>query len=370
MNYRFHSDHPFNQERVRLTMDLLKHSGALSNTQMIGYSACPESFIEQVHTSAYIQAVKKASQQPSSNWLDYGIGTEDTPSFPEMHQASSFICGGSLIGADRVMNSQARALHLAGGLHHAHPGKASGFCIYNDAAVAIAYLRKQYDAKVLYIDTDVHHGDGVQWMFYSDPQVCTFSIHETGKYLFPGTGYVHERGEGQGFGFSVNLPLEPFTEDESWLECFSEVLERTAGFFKPDVIVSQHGCDAHALDPLSHMHCSMDIYLQMPKIIRSAADHWCNGRWLALGGGGYDIYRVVPRAWSMLWMVMSEHPMVQQVSSHAHLPQAWIEAVQPRSPHALPVSWLDAKSAWAPMPRRKEITENNRKTKQLSMMYL
>ena len=170
---------------------------------------------------------------------------------------------------------------MAGGLHHAFPERGSGFCVYNDAAIAISRIRQQFGARVLYIDTDVHHGDGVQWTFYDDPNVCTYSIHETGKFLFPGTGFVHERGIDHGFGTSINVPVEPYTEDDSWLECFSSSIEKAADAFKPDIIISQHGCDAHAYDPLSHMHCSMRIYQAMPAIIHRSSSRirrWTLGR--------------------------------------------------------------------------------------------
>jgi acetoin utilization protein AcuC len=252
------------------------------------------------------------------------------------------------------------------------PGKGSGFCVYNDAAVAIAAIQQKYKARVMYVDTDVHHGDGVQWMFYTDPDVLTLSIHETGKYLFPGTGAVNERGEGNGFGFSINLPMEPYSEDESWLECFTEVFNQAVASFKPDIIISQHGCDAHAFDPLAHIHCSMQSYWRMPEIIHEAAHKWCEGRWVALGGGGYDIWRVVPRAWSLLWLVMNEHPIVQALESNnqLELPLDWAAHWQQQSPAELPTTWLDPTEQWDVMPRRNEITEKNRKTKELSMLYL
>ena len=227
-----------------------------------------------------------------------------------MHDTTAKVVGGSITAVELVMSGKApHALHLGGGLHHALQSKGAGFCVYNDASAAIAHAKEMYGAKVLYIDTDVHHGDGVQWGFYADPQVCTLSIHETGKYLFPGTGAVNERGEGDAFGTNINMPVEPYTEDESWLECFGEVLTETIARFQPDVIISQHGCDAHAFDPLAHVHCSMRVYKAMPELIHSLAHQWCEGRWIALGGGGYDIWRVVPRAWSLLWLVMSEQAL-------------------------------------------------------------
>jgi len=265
-----------------------------------------------------------------------------------------------------------QALHLGGGLHHALPGRGSGFCVYNDAAVAIAYIRRHYGARVLYIDTDVHHGDGVQWSFYSEPNVCTFSIHETGKYLFPGTGEANERGEGEAFGSAFNVPLEPYTEDDSWLECFREAAEKIAAHFKPDVIVSQHGCDAHAFDPLAHIQCSMRLFLQIPLIVRQLAETWCRGRWIALGGGGYDIWRVVPRAWSLLWMTMSDHPLIGRLTGEPllPLPASWLEKWRPHSPLKLPATWLDDTDCWEPIPRRRHIEEENRRKKEIALLYL
>ncbi|MNS39240.1 Acetoin utilization protein AcuC [compost metagenome] len=282
-----------------------------------------------------------------------------------MHEASSYIAGGTLTAVKAVMSGSAtHALHLGGGLHHALLAKAAGFCVYNDAAVAISYVREKYKARVLYIDTDVHHGDGVQWSFYSDPEVCTYSIHETGKYLFPGTGFVNERGEHLGYGSAVNLPLQPYTEDDSWMECFTESIRRVAAYFKPDLIISQHGCDAHAMDPLSHMHCSMNIYNRMPELIHELAHTYCGGKWVAVGGGGYDIWKVVPRAWSLLWLEMSDHPLKKKLQNHplTPLPDEWIRRWQPQAPVTLPSEWLDDLSRWEAIPRRDEITAKNRET--------
>ncbi len=169
---------------------------------------------------------------PRERLEEYGLGTEDNPVFPGIHQTSALVTGGTLEAAEIVMSGQARhALNLSGGLHHALRGKASGFCIYNDAAVAIAQIRKKYQERVLYIDTDEHHGDGVQWAFYHDPEVLTLSIHETGRYLFPGTGNVYERGHDTGLGSCINVLLDAFTEDESWLDAFQRVIPRIARSF-------------------------------------------------------------------------------------------------------------------------------------------
>lgn len=376
--YKFNEEHPFNPKRLLLTIDLLRKAGALDDSEVVTPRVATDDELLRVHQPAYIDAVKALSElSPSLEWVNsaakYGLDTEDTPYFAWMHDVTSMVVGGSITAADTVMSGRAkRAFHLGGGLHHALQSKGAGFCVYNDASAAIAHLTEHYNAKVLYIDTDVHHGDGVQWSFYSDPRVCTFSIHETGKYLFPGTGDVTERGEGEAFGTCVNIPVEPYTEDDSWLESFEAVLVPLIERFKPDIIVSQHGCDAHALDPLAHVHCSMRIYKRMPELIRELADKWCEGRWVALGGGGYDIYRVVPRAWSLVWLVMTGNPLLQELENNPllPLPSDWIAEHQPDSPVKLPATWLDAVDEWEPIPRREIITEKNKKTVEIALLYL
>lgn len=378
LQYRFHEHHPFNQNRLAVTADLLECAGALSAADVLSPKPAGIQDLLRVHQEAYIRCVEALSlPSPGEGALKeaerFGLMSEDTPYFPGMHQASAMLAGGTLEAALRVMRGEClHALHLGGGLHHALTGKAAGFCVYNDASVAIAAVRAATGARVLYIDTDVHHGDGVQWSFYTDPDVCTLSIHETGKYLFPGTGFVQERGEGEGFGSCINVPVEPYTEDESWLDCFREALERTAASFKPDLIISQHGCDAHAFDPLSHIHCSMDIYLQMPRLIHQAAHRYAGGRWVALGGGGYDIWRVVPRAWSLLWLEMTDHPLMDAISRDRslELPAEWLERWRPKSRDQLPVTWLDPIASWEPMPRRMEIAGKNKRTLEAALQYL
>ncbi|GGI43070.1 acetoin utilization protein AcuC [Paenibacillus marchantiophytorum] len=376
--YKFNEDHPFNQDRLTMTVDLLRKAGALPDRAIRKPRPATDNELLRVHSQAYIDAVKGLScPVPEERFVQaasrFGLDTDDTPYFAGMHDITAEVVGGSITAVDLVMSGAApHALHLGGGLHHALQSKGAGFCVYNDASAAIAHAQETYGAKVLYVDTDVHHGDGVQWTFYADPLVCTLSIHETGKFLFPGTGAVNERGEGDAFGTNINIPVEPYTEDDSWLECFSEVLTATIARFQPDIIISQHGCDAHALDPLAHVHCSMRVYKAMPELIHALAHQWCAGRWVALGGGGYDIWRVVPRAWSLLWLVMSEQAHLDQLEAQPQLalPQTWLDAWQSKSPVHLPATWLDPVEDWAPIPRREAIAEKNRHTKELAMMYL
>lgn len=368
LSYKFSDTHPFNHKRLILTMELLKNIGALSDEDIIPARMATEEEIRLVHDPSYIEIVKKAGQgllNPEQA-EPYGIGTEDTPIFPNMHEASCLLVGGTLQAVDYVMEGKSRhALNLGGGLHHGFQGRASGFCIYNDSSIAIRYIQEKYQARVLYVDTDAHHGDGVQWTFYDDPNVCTFSIHETGKYLFPGTGNVSERGNGQGYGTSFNFPLEAFTEDESFLMVYEQALREVIEYFKPDVLFTQNGADAHYFDPLTHLNASMKIYREIPKLAHELAHEYCEGRWIAVGGGGYDMWRVVPRAWSMIWLEMTDQPIPT-----GNLPDEWLNKWQKESPVPLIPTWEDPNPLFEPIPRKAEIEEKNAQmlTKALSII--
>lgn len=365
--YHFHDDHPFQTKRVQLTLDLVRSFGWIKEEQLVPPRQATDAELAKTHEESFIEIVKQApGGNLSPEQLEiYGLGTEDTPLFPGMHEAAATIVGGTLVAAELVMSGKCKhALNLAGGLHHGLRGRASGFCIYNDASVAIAWIREKYDARVLYIDTDAHHGDGVQWAFYDDPHVMTISIHETGRYLFPGTGSVYERGQGAGFGTSINLPLDAFTEDDSWLDAFHRIVPEAARRFRPDVILSQNGCDAHRYDPLTHLSATMRIYREIPRTVHQLAHELCDGRWIAVGGGGYDMWRVAPRAWAWLWAEMNDC-----APEEANIPEEWLARWQPESPVTLPKTLHDPNGIFAPIPRRAEITEKNRRTvEQVSQM--
>lgn len=368
LGYKFSDTHPFNQKRLLLTADLLRKMNALSDEDIIAPRMATDEELLLAHDERYIEMVKKASKGlvTGEQTESYGIGTEDTPIFPNMHEASALLVGGTLTAVDYVMENKAsHALNLGGGLHHGFRGRASGFCIYNDSSVAIKYIQEKYNARVLYIDTDAHHGDGVQWTFYDDPSVCTVSIHETGRYLFPGTGNVTERGTGEGYGTSFNLPIDAFTEDDSFLELYRTAFREIAEHFKPDVIISQNGADAHYFDPLTHLYGSMKIYEEIPKLAHELAHEFCDGRWIGVGGGGYDIWRVVPRAWSLLWMEMKGLPLPK-----GDLPQDWIDSWQSESPVPLIPTWHDPEKLYEPIPRKAEITEKNLQVLQKSLYII
>lgn len=357
--YKFSDDHPFNPKRLEMTLDLIRTLGLLDSAEIVTPCPAAEEELLRVHDARYLDAVRRASLEGADPdaFGAWGLGTEDTPIFPGMHEATSLIAGGTLLAAELVMSGEyEHAMNIAGGLHHAHKAQASGFCVYNDAAVAIAHVREKYKARVVYIDTDAHHGDGVQWMFYEDPDVLTVSFHETGKYLYPGTGEIIERGEGRGYGYSVNVPLEAFTEDDSWVEAVQAVLEPVLRAFQPDLIVHQNGCDAHRWDPLTHLSATTRIYRDMPRLTHRLAHELCDGRIVMVGGGGYDIWRVVPRAWTMLWAELSGRTLPEE------LPADWLERWQAEAPFPLPQTFLDPPDLFEPIPRRAEIEEKNQIT--------
>ncbi|GAA0600589.1 acetoin utilization protein AcuC [Virgibacillus siamensis] len=359
LNYHFHADHPFNQKRVLLSKTLLEHSGLLEKNDIIQPRLATVDELSLFHDLSFIETVKKAGsgELGSDEGFEYGLGTEDTPIFNGMHEASSYLVGGTLAAVDYVLQGKAEhALNLGGGLHHGFKRKASGFCIYNDGAVALKYIRKKYGLRALYIDTDAHHGDGVQWAFYDDPNVCTLSVHETGRYLFPGTGNVNERGIKAGHGYSFNLPIDAFTEDESFLQVYEAALKNIAAYFKPDVIVTQNGADAHTYDPLTHLCSTMKTYEKIPQLAHEIAHKYCDGRWIALGGGGYDMWRVVPRAWAQVWSVMKTG-----AAQTGSIPETWLSKWQQEAPVSLPATWHDSENIVPHIPRRKEITEKNAK---------
>lgn len=367
--YKFNDDHPFNHQRLNLTFDLLNKIGAINPDLIVPPRMATDDEIALIHDKAFIEAVKKAGRGELSMGIanNYGIGTEDTPMFENMHEAAALLVGGTLSAVDLVMeNKSEHAINLGGGLHHGFRGKASGFCIYNDSSIAIEYMKQKYGARVLYVDTDAHHGDGVQWAFYDDKDVCTFSIHETGRYLFPGTGNVNEKGQGSGYGFSINIPVDAFTEDESFLESYETAMREIVAFFKPDVILTQNGVDAHYFDPLTHLCSTIKTYREIPRIAHELAHEYCDGRWIAVGGGGYDMWRVVPRAWSMVWLEMTN----QMDKARGPLPSEWLNEWQSKAPVPLIPTWEDPENLYPVIPRKAEITEKNAKTTEKALYHI
>lgn len=361
-SYRLSPTHPLNPIRLEATMDLLRMTDALRPKDIVSCDPSPAADIALVHDRDYVDAVIRLSksdpaQLSGAERLDgatYGFGSGDNPLFHGMHDASALVSGASVAAAKLVMEGRAgRAFNVAGGLHHALKDRAAGFCVYNDPAVAIAYMRKKYDARVAYVDIDAHHGDGVQWLFYEDPNVLTISIHESGRYLFPGTGHVEERGRGAGEGLSLNIPLAPHTDTDSWLQMFTAVVPDALKQFRPDVIISQHGCDAHVWDPLTHLAVTTDALEQAAIVLRDTAETVCDGRWVVTGGGGYALFRVVPRAWTLLWGVVAERDLPEDV------PEQWLTRWEEKGEAELPRTLRDDPAQFPSGPQQRDAALDN-----------
>lgn len=357
--YRFNAEHPLDPRRLVHTVALMRAFGLIDESNTVAPRDATEAEILAVHDQAFVEAVRAASAdpRPSARFAAFGLGSDDVPLAFGLHDAARHICGATLTAAELVMSGRVqRAFSISGGLHHARRAEAAGFCIYNDLVIAIRWLQRNYGARVLYLDIDAHHGDGVQWLCYDDGGVMTVSFHESGAFLYPGTGFVDELGEGDGYGFAVNVPLDAHTEDESYVEAFTQLVPVLAEHFRPDVILLQCGCDAHVLDPLTHLRCTTGLYERLVAITCEVADRHCGGRVIATGGGGYAIYSVVPRAWTLAWGALSGRRVPDP------LPEAWLRAMRIEAGTDLPTTLRDAPDAFPPAPRRAEIEANNRRT--------
>ncbi len=333
VEYDHGPQHPLRPVRVRLTRELIAAYGllALENVEELPSRVASDQELTLVHTERYLDVVKRAGNGERGDWSRFGFGPGDNPIFPEMHRASARVAGASLVAAEAVVSgSVAHAFNPAGGLHHAMPERASGFCVYDDPAIAIAWMLENGVERVAYVDVDVHHGDGPQAIFYDDPRVLTISLHESGRYLFPGTGFVDERGTGDAEGTAINIPLPPNTSDEGWLRAFREVVPTAVQRFSPDVLVTQLGCDSHHSDPLAHLALSTRAYSETAVELHELAHHAAGGRWVATGGGGYQWARVVPRAWTIYFAEMAGKTLPDEI------PQSWLDLATAEAGGAVP----------------------------------
>ncbi len=339
--YDFGPWHPMKPVRLAFTYDLIRAYGLLDDVILVEPGPATDDELALVHEPAYIEKVKELSVQGAGEAAaaGWGLGTGDNPVFAGMHSAAAAAAGGALTAGRKIMAGEfMHAFHMGGGLHHALRAKASGFCIYNDPAIAIADLKLRHGARVLYLDIDAHHGDGVQYAFEEDPQVLTISIHESGAFLFPGTGFAAEIGSGGGRGYAVNVPLAPYSGDDIYLEVFAELVAPLARAFQPDIILTQNGCDAHWSDPLSHLSLTMSGFQELFRLEHQLAHDYAGGRWLALGGGGYQAYTTVPRAWTVLVAVMSGRQLDDQI------PAEWRQKCARLGQHPAP-AWLVSEKA-------------------------
>lgn len=322
--YDFGPEHPMAPVRVDLTMRLADELGVLKRLDVVPAPVASDDLIATVHEPHLIEAVMRMSAHPGPGEELHGLGTDDNPVFRGMHHASAHVVGASHEAFRRVWSGESlHAANVSGGLHHAMPDRASGFCIYNDVAVGIQWLLDQGAERVAYVDVDVHHGDGVERIFYDDPRVLTISLHESGQFLFPGTGFAKDTGGPEAEGSAVNVALPPGTSDSGWLRAFHAVVPPLLREFAPDVLVTQHGCDSHADDPLAHLMLSVDGQREAYGALHQLAHEVAGGRWVATGGGGYALVDVVPRAWSHLLATVGGHP----IALDTEVPGGWLEHV-------------------------------------------
>jgi acetoin utilization protein AcuC len=361
-HYDFGPGHPLAPVRVALTMALATELGVLAapSVTMVSPSPATDAELETVHDDDYVAAVRRAGRTLAPD-LRFGLGTADDPVFEGMHEASALVAGATLTAARAIWpgpgavgpglaeataaaDAAGRPVHaasIAGGLHHAMRRAASGFCVYNDPAIAIKWLLAAGAERVAYVDTDVHHGDGVQAAFYDDPRVLTISLHEHPATLFPGTGLPGETGSGAGEGYAVNVALPAGTDDAGWLRAFDAVVPPLLRVFRPQVLVSQHGCDSHRLDPLAHLELTVDGQRRAQVLLHDLAHELCDGRWLLTGGGGYALVQVVPRTWTHLLAIAAGEPVDPGVET----PVAWRELARSLTGETAPAIMTDGASA-------------------------
>jgi acetoin utilization protein AcuC len=330
--YDFGPGHPLAPVRVELTMELARGLDVLSGLSVQRPAPATDAELELVHDPRYLAAVRRSGADVSPAPA-FGLGTPDNPVFPGMHEASALVAGATLAAARAVWDGSAQhGASIGGGLHHAMRASASGFCVYNDPAIAIAWLLGQGAERIAYVDIDVHHGDGVQAAFYDDPRVLTISLHETPDLLFPGTGRPSETGGPGAEGRAVNVALPGGTGDTDWLRAFHAVVPPLLRAFDPQILVSQHGCDTHRLDPLAHLELTVDGQRAAHAAIHQLAHETAGGRWLLTGGGGYALIQVVPRTWTHLLAEAAGRP----VDPATPTPQPWRDYVSRRTGRGAP----------------------------------
>ncbi len=350
-SYDFGPEHPFTPSRLAVLLDLLRCLG--HPAAPVAAPAATREDILSVHDEAFVamvEALDRGETRPEAE--RFGLGTPDNPIFPDMDLAARWLVGGALHGARMLMEgAETRVLQLGGGLHHAQRDRAAGFCLYNDLAVAIrAFV--DHGWRVAYLDIDLHHGDGVQNLFYDNDQVLTISLHETGHYLYPGTGHIHELGSGSARGLSVNIPLEPFTESESYLEAFEAVVPQTLEQFSPHVLVVQAGADAHFADPLGDLALTTQAFQTLYRRILELTDAHTKGRVLMTLGGGYEA-QVVARVWTILYLTLMDLPIPED------LPREWLERWKHLLGPEVGRTLQDPKPAFPELPGREERARRN-----------
>lgn len=350
-------NHPMNRNRMISAWKLFKEIG-VKDTNIYSPTPAKEEEIETVHSIDYVEEVKKLAKESlkSKNIYSdkFGLGTGDCPIFPEMFEASLLIAGGTLEATEKVLSGELKnAFILLAGLHHAQKSNASGFCYFNDMSIAIKHLRKQ-GYRVAYIDTDLHHGDGVQALHYDDPEVLTISFHESGQFLYPGTGFSNEIGGDGAEGSSVNLPFFPYSYDEIYQKSFTSYVPTIIEQFNPDFIIWQAGVDGHVNDPLGHLMLTTNTFKLVGQTINYLADKYCDGKLIAAGGGGYSPFSIA-RSWFTEFSTLNHALQIPK-----KIPEIWQKDYQQRYNEESPEFIMDEPSTESLIDKPEVVKENNR----------
>lgn len=352
--YNLGPGHPFDPVRVEMVIDLLKELGVFR--EFVQPNAVSVEKLLSIHDINYVKAIEGISNGDNSIDAElFGLGSVDNPVVTGMAEGARIQVGGTLLGAKLLIENKAKkVLQMGGGFHHAHNSLASGFCLYNDLALAIKEMTNA-GWHVVYLDLDVHHGDGVQEIFYTDEKVMTISFHESGEYLFPGSGWLHELGQSMGRSLKLNIPLEPFTEGESYFEVMNKILEQALSWFKPNAVIAQAGADAHFSDPLADLLLTTHDFEKIYKRVLELVDLKCNGKALFTFGGGYSI-TAAPRIWTILYLLIFNKSLPQK------LPESWRKKWSEKIGKEIPETLHDSLPAFEPVARKIEIEKHNNET--------
>lgn len=350
--YNLGDAHPFSPKRAQMLIELLKEWD-LYNEPLQPEPIDPDK-LKVIHDEKYITVVEQVNSGVELNGIDvFGLGTADNPVFEGMSEGARYQVGGTVLGAKLLIEDKAqKVLQLGGGFHHAHHKMAAGFCVYNDLAMAIQEMVNA-GWHVAYLDIDVHHGDGVQEMFYSNENTMTISVHESGEFLFPGKGWIHELGSGMGRSLKLNIPLEPFSEGDTYFEVLEKVIKPALSWFRPNALIVQAGADAHFSDPLADNLLTTHDYEIIFKKIINIADTFCNGKVLFTLGGGYSPV-ATPRIWALLYL------LVNKLDIPEYLPENWRNRWQNNLGKSIPETLHDKLPAYEKIPRKDEIFKTNK----------
>jgi len=305
LGYNFGPNHPLKPKRYKDTFELLSRL-EIFDEKVKHYKPAhaSEEDLKLVHSQEYVQSVKSKCEK-GTGYLDYG----DTPARRGVYEASCSKVGGSILGANLIMQGDVNhAFNVGGGLHHATRNSAAGFCVFNDVAIAARHLQQRHGLKrIAIVDVDGHHGDGTQWTFYKEP-ILTISLHRYGRNLlgnfYPGTGSVDEVGEGEGNGYSVNVPLPQGTFDEAYIEAFNEIVPPLIEKYKPEILLNQFGVDTHYQDPLVGLSLTTKSFVNISSTLHELAHKISDGRYLIFGGGGYEPSNV-SRCWALMFITVA-----------------------------------------------------------------